>query len=122
MDCRLVVRDIAPKKIESWFTKPEVATEIIAGLPSILELTTVTRVHRGVFLTAENTFSSDVIAAIGEDSDWAKLSMIAFGIDGKLSFALLVDLRWDVRVDCHVVELLWRPYLHQLRLVEEPGS
>jgi len=156
IDGRLVVVcDIPPKKIDSWFTKPEVATQIVVGLrdarplwdpdgyfadiqrrarefvwdSSMQEkagayasremvgwaeeahkgleglrtgdigrmlnacfgllwgLTTVMRVHRGVLLTTENTFSSEVIAAVGEDSDWAKLCMIAFGIDGKLSLA-----------------------------------
>ncbi len=153
IDGRLVVVcDIAPNKIDSWFTRPEEATGIIVGLrdaqpvwdpdgyfeeiqrrarefvwdSSMQEkadvyasremvgwaeeahkgleglrtndagrmlnaqfglswgLTTVVRVQRGVLLTTDNSFSSEVIAAVGEDSEWGKLCSTAFDIEGKL--------------------------------------
>ncbi len=156
IDGRLVVvADIAPNKIDSWFTRPEEATGIIVGLrdaqplwdpdgyfaeiqrrardfvwdSSMQEkadayasremvgwaeeahkaleglrsgdigrmlnaqfglswgLTTVMRVQRGVLLTTDNSFSSEVIAAVGEDSEWGKLCRIAFDIDGKQSLS-----------------------------------
>ena len=45
-------------------------------------LTSVMRVKLGVLLQSDNSFLSEVIAAVGEDSEWAKLCRSAFGIDG----------------------------------------
>ena len=40
----------------------------------------VMRLHRGVFVTSDNTFFSDVISEVGPETRWARLLHRAFGI------------------------------------------
>ena len=43
-------------------------------------LTNVMRVHRGILLSGENNLYLEVVAALGEDSEWAKLSERVYGL------------------------------------------
>jgi len=69
----------------------------------------VMRLHTGVLATSDNTFFSDVVNAVGPETEWARLLHRAFGVavgDGDDSFSLREEVISGLLLYCETFSFL----------------
>ncbi|MDE0142711.1 MAG: nucleotidyltransferase domain-containing protein [Caldilineaceae bacterium] len=69
----------------------------------------VMRLHKGVLATSDNTFFSDVVNAVGPETEWAKLLHRAFGVavgDEDDSFSLRDEVTSGLLLYCETFSFL----------------